>query len=283
MRTSTVRFDYIKPVVGMKKLEWVLLALASTCVFATSVMSAPLSDDQLAETAQEAVQAGGAAANRIHHSDGDTFRLTDLVAGGNGTKVVTFERTHRGIPVRGDIVRLVYAADGSLAWAGATIPSPIEISSVEPRISHSTAEEFALSQFPYRHGALRQAAELVIYASAGKKAELAWYVRIDGKQPDGAPSNMIFFVSADRRAVLGSGDETKTVQGVSVGRAMNDRRLSRRLDIVTASQDRLAVGGHENHHVRRGAIRSAAVDPDRPGERGRVAGERVDDLLRRLA
>ena len=148
-------------------------------------------------------------------TDGQTFRVTDVVRDRDGATHVRLDRSFRGLQVLGG--DLVVHSGASGAWRGVsqTLAAPLDVRT-RPSISAAAATNRTVA--PARATAaidnLRAAGEprLVVDAT-GAKPHLAWEVRTGGRQADGTPSRLSTYVDALSGTVLRREEGIQTADG----------------------------------------------------------------------
>jgi len=156
------------------------------------------------------------SADKIGLGRSDSLRQRQRFVDELGQEHTRFERSFRGLPVRGgDMV----------VHRGAAVAEDVTVSSVAPLALGTnptvTAPEAATLAGAGMGFAVRPAtgpSNLVIYAYDGlDKAALSYEVVTEGTQSDGTPSVLHSFIDAHSGHLLGAYDEIETVSGTGKG------------------------------------------------------------------
>jgi Zn-dependent metalloprotease len=140
----------------------------------------------------------------------DDFSATRTVVDANGASHVRYNRTYKGLAVRGGDVVVHNAPGGS--FAGASVAQPTAISlGTSPKLSATQATASARKAFS---GTISKTypPELIVDATKGSP-RLAWQTAIEGTKADQTPSYLTVIVDASTGAVLDSSDRVRHVEG----------------------------------------------------------------------
>jgi Zn-dependent metalloprotease len=199
----------------MRKVLMLNLALLSACGGAELVAVETQGEEGqggqagqiLNEAAIATIQDGAA---RLGLGRGDAVRQTARFTDELGQEHTRFERSYRGLPVRG----------GDFIVHGGQVVEDALTVSLEESIAFSpfaslgadAARAIGNASFKGVRSASPDAPQLVVYAFEGAEfLTLAWEVVTRGTGKDGTPSVLHTFVDANRGQVLSSYDEIETV------------------------------------------------------------------------
>ncbi|NYD42346.1 M4 family metallopeptidase [Nocardioides panaciterrulae] len=148
-------------------------------------------------------------------TDGQAFRVIDVITDADGATHVRLQRTVDGIPVLGgDLV--VHRGPGA-AWEGVsqTLRAPVDVST-RPSVAASTATAHALAPSKVTRaisGLHSTTAPRLVIDATGAHPRLAWEVLSGGTQQDGTPSRLATYVDAHSGRVLRTEQQIETVDG----------------------------------------------------------------------
>lgn len=218
-----------------QKLMFVALSLAGVC----SAASATGNDHPAAQRALSLLKTQGAAAKV---ADGDQFNARDVVQDSDGSEHVRFERRHKGMRVIGG--DLVAHANGKGQFKGYshTMSKALQIDSA-PQLDEGSAVAIAEQAFAgVRAGASK--AELVVHAR--NEPVLAWEVLVYGEMRDGTPSEMHYYLDAQRGGIIDKWDGVHTAAAIGSAKSLFD-------GTVSVNTDSQSTGGYAMRDLTRGS------------------------------
>lgn len=149
-------------------------------------------------------------AARLGLSRGDAIRQSERFTDEIGQEHTRFERTYRGLPVRGGDF-IVHGGQDSAEALTVSLAEPISFSPFAT-LAEGEAAAIAGASFVGVRSVSAERPQLVVYAFEGPEyLSLAWEVVTRGTGKDGTPSVLHTFVDANKGQVLSSYDEIETV------------------------------------------------------------------------
>ncbi|WP_051798205.1 M4 family metallopeptidase [Catenuloplanes japonicus] len=151
----------------------------------------------------------------LQASDADAFVVRNSTVDPDGAAHVRYDRTYKGLRVRGGDTIVHTAANGSFAKASVGLARPLSLATTAA-VSPSAASDTAKAQFK---GTITEVGspELIVDATAGDGV-LAYQTEITGWNVDGqTPSRFQVVVDAATGAVRESWDEIEMVDGTGRG------------------------------------------------------------------
>jgi Zn-dependent metalloprotease len=134
-------------------------------------------------------------------SEHDAFRRASTTAGTGGSQYVAYDRTYRGLPVVGGDFVLAVDRTGKVTGRSTTQRQVIELRSVTPRVSASTARRTARAEVGHVDRAT--APQLVVLAQHAPR--LAWSTLVTGTTRH-RPTKLTVYTDARTGKVVGSWD-----------------------------------------------------------------------------
>jgi Zn-dependent metalloprotease len=178
-------------------------ALSVAILFGTAGQAAAVDNAGAVNRALSALRQNPAATRT---TPADAFVSRDVIVDRNGTEHVRLDRTYKGLPViGGDMV--VHSRAGGFKKASVALKAPINVGTT-PTLTSADAIDHAGVKFGTKFEAV-PTARLVIYAHR-KVPALAYDVLYVGKQKDGTPTRMHYYVDAKTGAILGKQDAVQT-------------------------------------------------------------------------
>lgn len=171
-----------------------------------ALVQAPAQLGQRADQALRAARPGAVG-------DGQVLSTRSAVQDRSGDVHTRFERTYRGLPVRGGDLVVHQSADGAVTDVSQTLNTPLTLS-VQPKVTAAQAVSRASASMP--PGAVRtgQTRPVLVVDATGASAQLAWEVTVGGLQRDGqTPSKRRVRLDATTGAVLSSVEQIVTAEG----------------------------------------------------------------------
>jgi len=139
---------------------------------------------------------------------GDSFSRVSATPGGSGTYYVSYERTHRGLPVVGGDFVLAVNDDGKVTGRTVAQQRPIGLSSIQPKVTAAQAR--ATSRAKVADVSQVGTPELVVYAHGAPR--LAWQTLVTGHE-GARPTKLTVWTDARTGKVIGSWDLVKDGSG----------------------------------------------------------------------
>ncbi len=161
-----------------------------------------------AATADAAVGAA-ASATRLRRAGDDTISRTGVIAGTRGLHYVTYERTHKGLPVVGGDVVVTTDAAGAVRDTAVAQTATVNVGTA-PTVP--AARAVATSRAKLVTVEETSAAKLVVLA-AGATPRLAWETVVTGRGAGDKPSVLHVWVDATSGAVLDTRDDVREGTG----------------------------------------------------------------------
>ena len=184
----------------------ILLAGSGLAVTATSVSAAP--SDSLLTAATTALTRN---AKLVKGSPQDRYTVYSSHRDHDGSGVVRYTRTYRGLRVYGGDLVIRVGAGGGFTGGSVGLRSPLSLS-VTPKVGPAAARATARTAFSGRVTSIG-AADLFVDASTGAPV-LAYETVVAGWAKDGqTPSRLHVVTDAATGAVRGSFDEIETIAG----------------------------------------------------------------------
>jgi Zn-dependent metalloprotease len=151
----------------------------------------------------------------LRASASDAFTVRNTTVDADGAAHVRYDRTYRGLRVRGGDLVVHTSANGSFVKASVGLTAPLSLPTVAA-VSPAAAAELSTAVF---EGTLTEVGtpELIVDASGGDGV-LAYRTELRGWAPDGqTPSRFQVVVDAATGAVRESWDEIQHVDGTGTG------------------------------------------------------------------
>jgi Zn-dependent metalloprotease len=164
--------------------------------------------------AQALLQPGRPAAQQAQASPRDTFVLRQsgpLQADQVGQFHIRFDRAHQGVPVLGGDIIVHLRPDGSLVNVTSSLPAPLNLPTVVPRVPQGEALSQALAAFRKKGRETSSQALLMVAAwtHIAPTPTLAWRVEVIGTYCKN-PSRMHYWFDAQSGALLNQHDEQES-------------------------------------------------------------------------
>lgn len=132
----------------------------------------------------------------------DSFSRVSTIPGTADTQYVAYERSYRGLPVVGGDFVLAVDDSGKVSGTSAIQRRVIDLASVRPRVSASSARRTARAQVAQVTSTT--APTLVVHAQHAPR--LAWQTRVDGFSGQHRPTKLTVYTDAVTGKVIGSWD-----------------------------------------------------------------------------
>ncbi|GAA2559465.1 M4 family metallopeptidase [Winogradskya consettensis] len=185
-----------------------LLVSGGLAVSATSVSAAPPSTPSLLTAADTALKDNVKA---VKGSALDRFTAYSSKKLDNGSGVVRYERTYRGLRVDGGDLIIRVGKDGAYTGSSNGLKAPLSLE-VTPKVTAAKAKSLASGAFSGKITATGTP-ELFVDANSGS-GRLAWETVVTGWAKDGqTPSKLHVITDALTGAAIGSYDEIETIAG----------------------------------------------------------------------
>ncbi|GAA2501239.1 M4 family metallopeptidase [Winogradskya humida] len=185
-----------------------LLVSGGLAVSATSVSAAPPSTPSLLTAADTALKDNVKA---VKGSALDTFTAYSSKKLDNGSGVVRYERTYRGLRVDGGDLIIRVGKDGQYTGSSNGLKAPLSLG-ITPKVTAAKAKSLASGAFSGKITATGTP-ELFVDANSGS-GRLAWETVVTGWAKDGqTPSKLHVISDALTGAPIGSYDEIETIAG----------------------------------------------------------------------
>ena len=202
----------------MKRIP-LAIAVGTATVVAAALTAGPAAAKPPTPTggpARAAASADALVASKpayLHVSASDTFQRHAVVSSG-GLDYVSYDRTYRGLAVRGGDFVVVTDAGGATRFTSVAQTSSIGELSTVPKISATAALAIAEKRLTVVSGV--EGTSLVVVAAEGRKAALAWESTVDGRTAAGA-SRQTIAVDAVTGQVLSAQEHVTEVTGSGTG------------------------------------------------------------------
>jgi len=172
------------------------LILVSALSTPQAVAAPPTPDDRFGVTAAaDALAASNISA--LYKSADDVLTRTGVTTGTHGLHYVTYQRTHRGLPVIGGDSVIVTRSDGTVLNVAAAQNQKISLASTAPAVDASHALAVARAEL----ATVTSASEPRLVVLAWGAARLAWEVSLTGYKTDGMESVPTIYVDASSGAI----------------------------------------------------------------------------------
>ncbi|MEU2629476.1 M4 family metallopeptidase [Kitasatospora sp. NPDC007106] len=168
---------------------FVIAGAGVPAVAATPGPQAPATHSKAVQDANAQV---AAHPNAVKAGADDRFQVTNVQVDKDGTRHVHFNRTYRGLPVRGGDVVVHSAPNGTLDSTSLTLAAPISLS-VTPSVTDKQAIAKAAGLF---RGTRGSSTAVLTVDVTGASPKLVWEVVINGTDPDHSPSHFHVLVDA---------------------------------------------------------------------------------------
>lgn len=152
-------------------------------------------------------------APQLKASSADTFAAAPVVSGGGGLQFASYERSYKGLDVRGGDFVVVTNKDGQILSTSVAQKRAIGNLSVTPRLSAAAASAKAGANLTKT--VVRGTPELVVHAS--ETPRLTWKVRVSGLVHQGERSVRDVYVDARTGAVVESQELLSYATGTGTG------------------------------------------------------------------
>ena len=161
--------------------------------------------DPDARAAQAAAEVVSARAPQLHLSPYDRVHAQPVLHS-DDLRFVPYERTYKGLPVRGGDFVVVVDGDGNVVWTSVAQTAKVQLPDVTPSVSAATARARSASRV--RQPSLGRSTLVVL--QRGDRSDLAWETTASGVRA-GQPSRLDVYVDADNGQVL------STLENVAAG------------------------------------------------------------------
>ncbi|MEU9130377.1 M4 family metallopeptidase [Kitasatospora sp. NPDC048540] len=168
------------------------LVIAGAGVPAVAAAPAPQPQAPQSKAVQDANAQVAAHPDAVKAGADDRFVATNVQVDADGTRHVHFNRTYRGLPVRGGDVVVHSAPNGTLDSASLTQAAPLSLS-VTPSVTDQQAIAKAATLFSGTRGS--STAVLTVDVT-GASPKLVWEVVLNGTGADHSPSHLHVLVDA---------------------------------------------------------------------------------------
>jgi zinc metalloprotease ZmpA len=197
------------------------IALGTATVVAMAMTAGPANAGPAQPTAAPDAAKGAASASALvaarpaalHASKDDAFVQGAAVASG-GLVYSSFERTYKGLPVRGGDFVVVTDAAGATKYTSVAQNSTIEGLSVTPKLTAARGAAIAKSRL--KSVSSVEGTTLVVVAAEGRAPALAYETTMRGVTAEGV-SRLTVDVDATTGAVLGTAEHVTDATGTGTG------------------------------------------------------------------
>ncbi|WP_433413650.1 M4 family metallopeptidase [Microtetraspora malaysiensis] len=148
----------------------------------------------------------------LHASADDTFQLVRDIAGTRGLQYLTYQRSHRGVPVYGGDVVVATDSSGQVIETVTTGQETTLKLDVTATVTADAAAGTARAQLAAADSVATP--ELVVHATTARP-RLAWEVVVTGTAKHGGPSVQHVYVDAKSGKVIDAWDEVRDGTGSS--------------------------------------------------------------------
>ncbi len=205
----------------MKRRTPLVIALATGTAAACAMVAiaGPATAQPISPAAALANAATGAAAlvasrpALLHTSSDETF-IQHQVISSAGLNYVPYDRTYKGLPVRGGDFVIVTDADGATKYTSVAQDHTITGLAVTPKLKQAAGLAIAKGQL--KSVTRVEGTALVVYTAEGAAPALAWESTLRGTTSEGA-SRKTVDVNAVTGAVLHSDEHVTDVSGTGTG------------------------------------------------------------------
>ncbi|PBC71230.1 Zn-dependent metalloprotease [Streptomyces sp. TLI_235] len=157
-----------------------------------AVAAAPQPQASHSKAVQDATAQVAAHPDAVKAGANDQFQVTNVQVDADGTRHVHFNRTYRGLPVRGGDVVVHSAPNGTLDSASLTQAAPLSLS-VTPSVTDRQAIAKASQLFRGTRGTSTATLKVDV---TGASPQLVWEVVVNGTGEDRSPSHLHVLVDA---------------------------------------------------------------------------------------
>jgi Zn-dependent metalloprotease len=198
------------------------IALGTVTAVAVAVAAGPASAELLDPSAQPAAAPSPAAVadalvakrpTALQASTDDTF-VQRRVYASHGLNYVSYDRTYKGLAVRGGDFVIATDAAGQATYTSVAQTRPIGELSTVPTITDTAA--LATAKRELKTVSVVEGTKLVVVADEAKPAQLAWESTIQGTGAEG-PSRVSVDVSATTGQVINTVEHVIDVEGTGKG------------------------------------------------------------------
>ena len=188
------------PVMALALLVTATVGASTASVTMANAAPLPVPADTITAAANaDAFVASTIAA--LRKSPDDTLYRTGVTVGGNGLQYLSYERTHRGMPVVGG--DLVVTADAAGAVRNVSVAQD-QVIAIDTSAKVGADAALATARAQLATVELATAPRLVVLAWGSPR--LAWEVKVNGAKVDGTPSVLSVYVDAFSGQVADSVD-----------------------------------------------------------------------------
>jgi len=197
----------------------VALAAGTAAAAAMVAVSGPATAQPTSPAAAKANAAESASAlvasrpSYLHASADDAF-VQHPVISSMGMQYVPFDRTYKGLPVRGGDFVVMTDAAGNTKYTSVAQTSPISGLATTPKVTQVKAAAVAKAQL--KKVTSVEASKLVVVAKEGVAPVLAWETTVNGLGAEG-PSRLTVDVNARTGKVANTVEHVTDVSGTGTG------------------------------------------------------------------